>query len=83
MTSYSNTWALGRLGPGAAATFRWVVTPVQPGSYRVRYEIAGGLAGDRVQLSDGAEPTGTFTVTIPPAPAREYLKASGQIVRQP
>lgn len=80
-TSYSNTWALGRLAPGASATFRWTVTAVQPGSYRLRYAVSGGLGeGERAVLPNGRTAAGTFAPRITSAPPRTYINDSGRIV---
>ena len=38
VTAYSNTWALGRLAPGATARFVWRVTAVSPGTHVVAYD---------------------------------------------
>ena len=81
VTAYSNTWALGALAPGRTAKFDWGVTAVQPGRYRVRYEVAAGLNGKaKAVLADGSRPVGTFTITIRSAPAQSYVTASGQVV---
>ena len=41
VTAYSNTWALGRLQPGATATFDWGVTAIKPGTHVVQYSGRG------------------------------------------
>ncbi len=82
VTAYSNTWALGALAPGQTARFDWRVTAVQPGRYRVHYEIAAGLNGKaKAVLADGSKPAGTFTVTINSAPQQSYVTDSGQVVK--
>jgi hypothetical protein len=84
VTAYSNTWALGALAPGASAKFVWGVTAVQPGTYRVRYQVAAGLNGKaRAVLSGGAKPVGTFVVTIHSAPQQSYVDNSGQVIKTP
>jgi hypothetical protein len=84
VTAYSNTWALGGLAPGRTATFDWGVTAVQPGRYRVRYEVAAGLNGKaKAVLANGTRPSGTFTVTIRSAPAQTYVNDQGQVVTTP
>lgn len=82
-TAYSDTWALGRLAPGATARFDWHVTAVQPGSFTVAYEVAadpnGGSA--RAIATAGDVPvTGSFRVTISNAVPKPYVTASGQVV---
>ena len=44
-TAYVNTWALGRLGPGKTKTFKWNVTAVRAGPYKITYRVAAGLNG--------------------------------------
>ena len=55
-TAYNGTWTLGRLRPGQQKTFRWNVTAVRPGSYRLSYEIAAGLDGKARAVSAGGRP---------------------------
>jgi len=40
-----NTWACGHLKPGAIRTFKWGVTAVQAGPYKLSYRVAAGLDG--------------------------------------
>jgi hypothetical protein len=81
VTAYANTWALGSLKPGGTATFKWGVTAVQPGSYKVAWQIAAGLNGKaKAILSDGSKPRGTFNVKITHAPAQSYVNNNGQVV---
>jgi hypothetical protein len=78
---YSDTWALGRLAPGATARFDWAVTAVMTGNYTVRWAVAAGLrSSERAVLAGGGEPTGEFSATIRRAPARMYVSDSGKIV---
>ncbi len=81
VTAYSNTWALGPLGPGQTAKFDFGVTAVKPGHHVVAWEVAAGLNGKaKAVLSDGSLPHGTFTVTVSNAPAQTYVNNNGQIV---
>ena len=81
VTAYANTWALGRLKPGATATFDWKLTAVAPGTHTIQYEVAAGLNGKaKARLSGGAIPKGRFTITISPKPAQSYVTGSGKIV---
>jgi hypothetical protein len=83
-TAYSNTWALGRLKPGASTTFDWGVTAVKAGSYVIRYSVAAGLNGKaRAVDAQGRPPTGTFAVTVHSAPNQAYVNNQGQIVTSP
>ena len=61
-TVYSGTWALGRLRPGQRKTFRWRVTAVRAGSFRLSYEVAAGLDGKaRAVGPDGGRVRGLFS----------------------
>ena len=64
-TAYVGTWALGPLGAGKTKTFEWRVTPIQPGVYKVRYEVAAGLNGKaKARGQGGGVPSGRFTVRV-------------------
>jgi hypothetical protein len=77
----ANTWAAGRLKPGATATFSWGVTAVAPGHHVVAWEISADLFGKaKAVLADGSRPHGAFTVDIKHAPAQAYVSNSGKIV---
>jgi hypothetical protein len=83
VTAYSNTWALGRLGPGKTARFDWSVTAVQSGKHVVAWQVAAGLNGNaKAVLSNGSQPHGTFAVNVNQAPAKTYVNNNGQIVGQ-
>jgi hypothetical protein len=83
-TAYSNTWALGRLKPGATRTFLWAVTPVQAGRYTIEYRVAAGLNGKaRARLAGGGVPRGLFHVHVCGQPAQAIINGSGQVVREP
>jgi hypothetical protein len=48
----------------------WHVTPVQPGTHRLRWRVAAGLNGKaRAETSDGQEVSGTLPVTVSSRPA--------------
>ncbi|MGI8863270.1 MAG: hypothetical protein ACR2JH_02550 [Solirubrobacteraceae bacterium] len=84
VTAYSNTWALGRLRPGATATFDWGVTAIKPGRHVIEYAVAAGLNGKaKAVLSGGGRPSGTFSVTVLSKPQHSYVSNSGQIVNAP
>ena len=44
-TAYVDTWALGKLRAGEERTFKWSVTAVRAGDYKLEYEVAAGLDG--------------------------------------
>jgi len=80
-TAYSNTWALGRLKPNQTAVFDWHVTAVEPGSYKVAWQVAAGLNGKALaRTTSGVQPTGTFNVKIKSSPRESYVNNSGQVV---
>jgi hypothetical protein len=48
----------------------WHVTPVQPGTHRLRWRVAAGLNGKaRAETSGGQEASGTLPVTVSTRPA--------------
>jgi hypothetical protein len=64
-TAYVDTWALGPLKAGKEKTFRWSVTAVRPGPYRLRYRVAAGLDGKaKAVAAGGGVPAGLFTGTV-------------------
>lgn len=64
-TAYVGTWALGKLKPGEEKTFRWNVTAVRSGPYKISYEVAAGLDGKARAVGEGGEaPKGLFAGTI-------------------
>jgi hypothetical protein len=65
-TAYVNTWACGSLKPNGQKTFRWTVTAVQAGDYRIDWRVAAGLDGKAkaVAAGGGPAPRGQFTGTI-------------------
>jgi len=68
-TAYVNTWACGPLKPNEQKTFRWQVTAVQAGDYKIDWRVAAGLDGKAkaVAAGGGPAPRGQFTGTIPNA----------------
>ena len=83
-TAYTDTWALGRLAPGKTATFRWHLTAIQAGTYKVRYQVAAGLNGYAKAVTASGQPvSGSYAVTISNAPASTYVKNDGTVVSSP
>ena len=81
-TAYANTWALGRLAPGRSATFRWKLTAIKAGAYRVAYHVAAGLNGyAKAVLADGEPASGSYEVKIIAAPPQTFVKRNGQVVQ--
>jgi hypothetical protein len=81
VTSDANTWALGKLNPGATKTFDWKVTAVDSGTHVVAWQVEAGLGGKpKAVLSDGSVPQGSFSVTVSGKPVQSYVDNSGKIV---
>ena len=81
VTASSNTWALGRLAPGATARFTWALIPVVAGSHTVAWEVAGDLTGRaRAVLAGGGVPRGTLRASVDSAPPRVRVTPSGRVV---
>jgi hypothetical protein len=81
-TAYVDTWALGRLAPGATRTFRWQLAPVKSGVYTVKYTVAAGLAGRaRAVSANGGPVQGALTADIAAAPPSTQVNPNtGQVV---
>ena len=66
---------------GDARDLVWVVTPVQAGTYTVRYRIAAGLQGKAVAVNaDGSVPEGEFVVRISDVPPQTRVDDNGKVV---
>jgi hypothetical protein len=65
-TAYVNTWACGPLRPNEQKTFRWSVTAVQAGDFKIDWRIAAGLDGKAkaVATGGGPAPRGQFSGSI-------------------
>jgi hypothetical protein len=65
-TAYVNTWACGPLGPKEKRTFRWSVTAVRAGDFKIDWRVAAGLDGKAkaVAAGGGPAPRGQFSGTI-------------------
>jgi hypothetical protein len=65
-TAYVNTWACGPLKPNEQRTFRWSVTAVKAGDFKVDWRVAAGLDGkaQAVAAGGGRAPRGQFSGTI-------------------
>jgi hypothetical protein len=84
VTAYSNTWAMGQLGAGRSATFKWGLTAVKAGVHVVRYQIAAGLNGKATAVYAGGQPLrGTFVVDIATASQQAYVNDAGRVVNEP
>jgi hypothetical protein len=60
--AYVDTWALGPLKPGESKRFKWDVTAVKPGPYKLSYIVNAGLDGNaRAIDANGEVPRGVFS----------------------
>jgi hypothetical protein len=76
----TDTFAFGPLDAGDSRDIVWRVTPVQPGTYTLHYELAAGLTGKAKAVGeDGSPVEGEFAVTITDKPARATVDSSGQV----
>ena len=77
----TNTFSFGPLDSNTTTELIWRVTPVQPGTYTVRYRIAAGLQGKAVAVNqDGSNPEGEFVVRISDVPPQTRVDDSGKVV---
>lgn len=79
-TAATDTFAFGPLPAGESLRAIWRVTPVEPGTYSVHYEVAAGLHGKaRAVTPDGGPVEGEFVVTISDKPPRARVTESGKV----
>lgn len=80
-SSFVNTYSLGELPPDENARFRWNLSAVEPGEFKIRYQVNAGLDGNAVAVSEGGEPlSGTFTGAIDPTPPPARVSSDGETV---
>ncbi len=81
-TVHVNTWACGPLRSGGERTFRWSVTAVQPGRFRLDWRVAAGLdaKAKAVGVGGGEAPSGSFAGTISDEPRQARVAEDGKTV---
>jgi hypothetical protein len=81
-TAYLNTWACGPLKPNQQKTFRWSVTAVQAGAFRVSWRVAAGLDGKAkaVAMGGGPAPQGRFQGTVSDAAPKVRVADDGRSI---
>jgi len=81
-TNYVDTWALGPLKRGRSRSFRWSVTAVRAGPYRLRYIVSAGLDGKAKAVDDdgGGAPTGAFRGTISDTAPETRVSDDGETI---
>ncbi len=79
----TNTFSFGPVAPGDGLDVVWRLTPVQPGTYAIHYELAAGLTGKATAVTDDGDPVeGKFVVTITDKPPEVRIDDSGGVVIQ-
>jgi hypothetical protein len=65
-TAFVNTWACGPLRPNQQKTFRWSVTAVKAGDFKVDWRVTAGLDGKAkaVTAGGGPPPRGQFSGSV-------------------
>jgi hypothetical protein len=65
-TAYVDTWACGPLKPNQMKTFRWSVTAVRAGNFKISWKVNAGLDGKAKAVAPGGgpQPRGIFAGTI-------------------
>jgi hypothetical protein len=77
----TNTFSFGEVDPDETVELVWRVTPVQPGTYTVRYRLAAGLQGKAEAVTDqGDVPEGEFVVQISDVPPQTHVDDAGNVV---
>jgi hypothetical protein len=80
-TAYVGTSALGELKPGQAKTFKWDVTAVVAGPYKIHYFVAAGLNGKaKAILQNGSAVTGTFSGRISSKAPQAHVADDGHTI---
>jgi hypothetical protein len=80
-SSYTDTWATGRVVPGQTVDLEWRLTAVRPGDYTINYSVSPGLQGKAVP-ANGQNVTGKFRVQISDEPVPARVNAKGEVVRE-
>jgi hypothetical protein len=80
-TAYVGTWALGKVKAGDEKTFKWTVTAVKAGPFRIKYVVAAGLDGRaRAIAPGGGRPVGSFSGTVSDKPPQSRVADDGKTV---
>jgi hypothetical protein len=81
-SSYVDTFPLGPLPAGRTVTFRWNVTAVKSGPYKICYHVNAGLDGKAkaVPARSGAPIGGEFTRVIADRPPQAHIGPDGKTV---
>jgi hypothetical protein len=82
-SAFVDTYPLGTLGPGRTATFRWDVSAVRAGPYRLCWRVNAGLYGKAHAVASGGGPiAGEFHGTISRKAPKATVGPDGKTVVQ-
>lgn len=83
-TAYVDTWACGPLKPGREKTFRWSVTAVKAGPFKLSWRVAAGLNGKAraVSVSGGEAVGGTISGDVTDEAPQVKIGEDGKTVVQ-
>jgi hypothetical protein len=80
-SAFVDTYPLGPLGPGRSATFKWDVSAVKAGSYKLCWRVNAGLYGKaKAVASGGSAISGTFAGTISDKAPKASIGPDGHTV---
>jgi hypothetical protein len=80
-TAYVSTWACGPLKAGASRTFKFSVTAVEAGNYKLSYRVAAGLDGKAKAVgADGKSVAGVFAGKVSDAPPNTRVADDGHTI---
>jgi hypothetical protein len=80
-TAYVGTWALGPLKRGQTRKFKWGVTAVHAGRFKITYRVAAGLNGKAKAVTTAGDiPRGVFEGTIKDTPPDTRVADDGKTV---
>jgi len=81
-TAYVNTWACGPLKPNEQKTFRWTVTAVRAGDFKIDWRVAAGLDGKAKAVASGGGPAprGQFSGSISDAAPEVRVADDGKTI---
>jgi hypothetical protein len=82
-SAFVDTYPLGPLGPGRTATFKWDVSAVKAGPYKLCWRVNAGLYGKAKAVASGGGPiSGVFQGTISNKAPKASVGPDGQTVIQ-
>lgn len=80
-TANPKVFTFGPLKPDATTEAVWKLSALKAGSYKLFYEIGGGLTSEsKAKTSNGTEAGGSFSVQISNVPPEVEVKDNGEVV---